>query len=80
MLVKIKSAPTITVRDLSQVIGHEVVHVARSTSHLVRFTGGGMLRYAYNERGELIELSMLDLRATHLRDGSIMVEARQAIP
>ena len=80
VVVKIESPPMVTLRDLSQVIGHEVVHVARSTSHLVRFVGGGLLRYAYNERGELIELSMHDLQATHLRDGSIVVETGQSRP
>ena len=35
-----------------------------STSHVVRFIGGGELRYVYNSRGQVIELSSTGVRAS----------------
>lgn len=45
------------IADLAQVHSHSTTRVAGFTSHVVHFIGGGLLCYAYNERGKLIELS-----------------------
>ena len=47
----------VRVEDLSQVLEHRIARILGSTSHVVRFIGGGELRYAYNSRGQVIELS-----------------------
>jgi len=36
---------------------HQINHIAGSTSHVVHFIGGGRLCYAYNGRGQIIEVS-----------------------
>jgi len=45
------------IADLTQVQSHSTTRIAGSTSHVVRFIGGGLLCYAYAESGMLIELS-----------------------
>jgi hypothetical protein len=43
--------------NLAPVLDHRIARVMGSTSHVLRFVGGGELRYAYNSRGQVIELS-----------------------
>ena len=47
----------VQVDDLAQVLDHRIAPSMGSTSHVVRFVGGGELRYVYNSRGQVIELS-----------------------
>jgi hypothetical protein len=48
---------SVGIADLAQVQSHQINHVAGSTSHVVHFAGGGRLCYAYNGRGQIIEVS-----------------------
>jgi hypothetical protein len=57
LFVTMPTIRSVGIADLAQVQSHHVTHIAGSTSHVVHFTGGGLLRFAYSERGELIELS-----------------------
>jgi len=43
-------------------------------SHHVRLAGGGELRYAYNTRGELIELYGFHVEAKMSPDGQLFFE------
>ncbi len=43
--------------NVCEVESHHINRVAGSTSHVVRFIGGSCLQFAYNDRGEFIELS-----------------------
>ena len=52
----------VRVEDLSQVLEHRIARIVGSTSHVIRFIGGGELRYAYNNRGQVIELSATGIR------------------
>ena len=52
----------VRVEDLSQVLDHRIARIMGSTSHVIRFIGGGELRYAYNSRGQVIELSATGIR------------------
>lgn len=55
--VSLDEIRAVRVEDLSQVLDHRIARIVGSTSHVVRFIGGGELRYAYNSRGQVIELS-----------------------
>jgi hypothetical protein len=55
--VSLDDIRAVRVEDLSQVLDHRIARIMGSTSHVIRFIGGGELRYAYNSRGQVIELS-----------------------
>ena len=54
----------VQVDDLAQVLQHRIARIIGSTSHVLRFVGGGELRYAYNSRGQVIELSSSGVHAS----------------
>ena len=54
----------VQVDDLAQVLDHRIARIMSSTSHVVRFIGGGELRYVYNRRGQVIDLSSSGVRAS----------------
>jgi hypothetical protein len=59
--------PVITsvgIADLADVQSHNIVRIVGSVSHHVRFVGGGELCYVYNTRGELIELSAVNVKVS----------------
>ena len=55
--VSLDEIRAVRVEDLSHVLDHRIARIMGSTSHVIRFIGGGELRYAYNSRGQVIELS-----------------------
>ena len=55
--VSLDEIRAVRVEDLSQVLDHRIARIMGSTSHVIRFIGGGELRYAYNSRGQVIELT-----------------------
>jgi hypothetical protein len=60
--VSLDEIRAVRVEDLSQVLDHRIACVAGSTSHVIRFIGGGELRYACNDRGQVIELTATGIR------------------
>lgn len=58
--------------NLCEVRSHEVVHVAGLASHRVCFLDGGQLRFAYNDRGQLIELVCHGVSVALSKDGRVM--------
>ena len=66
--------------DLAEVKSYYINTVGTSTSHVVCFHGGGYLRYAYSQAGELIELSGRSVRSYEDREGNCMFGAYQGIP
>jgi hypothetical protein len=54
---------TVQVDDLAQVLEHRIARIMGGTSHVVRFVGGGELRYVYNSRGQVIALSSSGVHA-----------------
>ena len=58
--------------NLCEVRSHDVVHIAGMASHHVRFLDGGELRFAYNERGDLIELYARGVSVALAKDGRVM--------
>lgn len=66
---------SVGIHNLAEVKEHEVVRIAGMTSHFVQFHDGGYLRFAFNERGQLVELSGFRIRATFNRTGQMVVGA-----
>jgi hypothetical protein len=59
--------------NLCEVASHQITRIARSTSHVVRFHGGGYVQFAYNDAGVLIELSGWRISAQVAADGTLMI-------
>ena len=55
---------SVGIRSLTEVAEHRINTIVGSRSHLVYFNNGGVLQFAYNGAGELIELKSQDLSAT----------------
>jgi uncharacterized membrane protein (DUF2068 family) len=66
---------SVGIANLAQVQSHHITHVAGSTSHVLHFVGGGLLRYAYNQGGDLIELSAYRLNGCLNEDNDLVVSA-----
>jgi len=66
---------SVGIRNLVDVASHEVMTIAGSTSHIVRFRDGGFTQFAYNDRGQLIELSGCHCTMTADRAGRVLVGA-----
>ena len=60
--VSLDEISAVRVEDLSQVLDHRIARIMGSTSHVIRFIGGGELRYAYNSRGQVIELAATGIK------------------
>ena len=54
---------TVGIRDIADVVEHRINTIVGSHLHMVRFVNGGLLTYAYNDAGELIELVSNNLAA-----------------
>ena len=54
---------TVGIKDIADVVEHRINTIVGSRLHMVRFVNGGILTYAYNEAGELIELASSNLAA-----------------
>lgn len=66
---------TVGLRNLMEVVRHDVVRVAGSTSHTVHFRDGGLAQFAYNDAGELIELSGYRCTVLADRHGRLLIGA-----
>lgn len=67
--------PTVTsvaLANLCEVHSHDVLRVAGMVSHSVRFVDGGQLRFAYNTRGELVDLHCRGVCVAMTPDGCVM--------
>ncbi len=57
------------VASLAEVMSHDVVHVAGLVSHSIRLVHGGLVHFAFNQTGQLVELSgshaRLEMTSTH---------------
>lgn len=75
LLVTMPTIRSVGIADLTQVQSHHVNRIAGSTSHVVHFIGGGLLRFAYSEQGKLIELSGRHVRALASAEHEIVFSA-----
>jgi hypothetical protein len=65
---------SVGISNLTEVTEHTITTVVGSRSHLLRFTNGGELRFAYNSLGQLIELRSRDL-AANIAPGNVITYA-----
>ena len=55
--INLKKIAAVGIHNLADVESHTINTIVGSTSHYVRLTGGGEIRFVYNTSGQLIELS-----------------------
>ena len=60
-VLQLDQIKSVGIRNISDVVEHRINTIVGTRSHMVRFVNGGLLTYAYNDAGQLIELC-----ATHL--------------
>jgi len=72
-VARVPQIRVVGISDLSSIESYAVNRIANSTSHYVRFLNGGDLRFAYSDRGELLELSGHRIRFTISEDGRVDV-------
>lgn len=58
--LELAAIESVGIHNVIEVESHQINRVLGSTSHYVRFHGGGEVRFAYNDQGKLIELSARD--------------------
>jgi hypothetical protein len=54
----------VRVENMAEVVEYRIARGADSTSHVIRFVGGGELRYAFDRRGQVVELQSSGVRAS----------------
>lgn len=60
------------IHNVADVVTHQVAEIAGSTSHYIRFHGGGELRFAYSHDGRLIELSASKISFSLSNDNELL--------
>jgi hypothetical protein len=63
---------TVGIRDIADVVEHRINTIVGSRLHMVRFVNGGTLTYAYNDAGDLVELTSSNLVAEISIDNEIV--------
>ncbi len=54
--IAVRQIKAIGIANLADVEVHLINNIAMSTSHFLRFRGGGELRFSYNQAGQVMEL------------------------
>ena len=62
----------VSVKHLDEVASHAINTIFGSRSHVIEFTNGSILQYAYNSAGELIELSGNNLACSLSSDNVLL--------
>jgi hypothetical protein len=57
--------------NLTQVVSHQMTEVLGTRSHVVHFVNGGVLQFAYNLQGQLLELTARNLEMKILAHGQV---------
>lgn len=63
LMISTGSITAVSIANIAEVMSHQVFRAIGSTSHAVRFVGGGDLRYACNDRGQVIAMSATGVRS-----------------
>jgi hypothetical protein len=58
---KLDQIQSVGIRNITDVVEHRINTIVGTRSHMVRFVNGGVLTYAYNDAGLLIELCATNL-------------------
>ena len=73
LIVDLPLIKSVGIKNLTEVVEHHITTIMNSYSHMVRFTNGGVLKFAYNNVGQLIKLSVRDLEVNIFRGEEILV-------
>ena len=73
LIVDLPPIKSVGIKHLAEVAEHHITTIMNSRSHMVRFTNGGTLKFAYNNTGQLIELRVRGLAANILRGEEISI-------
>jgi len=76
LLAELPVITSVGLCNVCEVRSHDVVRVAGLVSHCVSFLDGGELRFAYSDRGELIELHCMGISVAVTQDGRVMAGMR----
>lgn len=57
LVATVQTIRKVGISNLCDIESHTITRFANSTSHFVRFVFGGDLRFAFTDKGELLELS-----------------------
>jgi len=60
------------IKNITDVVEHRINTIMGSRLHMVRFINEGILTYAYNDAGQLIELASSDLAAEISKNNEIL--------
>ena len=70
--LNVQHIQNIGIHNIVEVTAHNINHMLGMVSHFVKFRNGGELRFAYNQAGQLIELSFSSLHVNIVDDSKIM--------
>lgn len=71
--VNIALITAVALKNVVDVVSHDINEIASSRSHVVRFNNGGVLQFAYSNSGKLIDFSTTNLEFTIAKDNSVHV-------
>lgn len=66
--------------NLCDVQSHTINRIACSTSHVIRFFGGGHVQFAYNDQGQLLEFSGLGVQLRLEQGGKCLHFSPYSLP
>lgn len=69
--VNTSNIKSVGIKNLLDIESHFIQTILNSRSHVIKFTNGGLLQFAYNKKGKLIELSSSNLRCEVSVSGEI---------
>lgn len=72
----IDSIRSVGIENLTDVESHTINRVFNSVSHLIKFFGGGEVRFSYNARGEILEFSASNVDAFIANGDRIILKRR----
>jgi hypothetical protein len=75
--VSIEQIKTISIENLVDIETHLINNIANSTSHFLRFRGGGELCFSYNQAGCILELSWKTLDLSISPEGKLTFKRRK---
>jgi len=70
--INLERIKSVGLKNIIDVEAHNINTVAGSRSHYVRFLGGGEVQFAYNHKGQLIELSSTKVAISITRENELI--------
>ncbi len=70
--VGLKELRRVGICNLTEVKTHTITTILNSTSHFIRFHGGGELSFAYTQHGQLLSLHWDNLAITFMSDNEVV--------